>query len=82
MLVCGKLVDTTSPMLVCARFIVVACDCLILVVSIMLGVPLKASTALKCVFTVPLVVVLINPDTFDETGNGKELEGLGSPWLA
>lgn len=59
----------------------------------MLGVPLKASTALKCVFTVPLVVVLINPDTFDETGNGKELEGRrpssrvcssrpGSPWLA
>ena len=92
--VCGKLA-MTSPLeiLVFARIFVKAWDCIILVVSIMLMKPLEACTALRVVFIGPLIVLLINPGTFEETGNDKELEGRGlssgvcslgpgSPWLA
>ena len=85
----------TSPLeiLVCAKLLVETCDCLILVVSTMLFVLLEASTVLEFVFMVPSLVMFINPGTFDETGDDKELEGRcpssrvcslrpGSPWLA
>ena len=90
--ICGK----TSPIELLARSVrifVEVWDCLILVVSVILVEPLDASTAFEFVFIGPLFVLLMDPGTFDEAGNDKELEegGLssrvcslrpGSPWFA
>lgn len=78
--ICGNLVNTPPlEILVCARIIVEACDCATVVFSIMLVEPLEASAVLKFAFIGPLVVLvlLINLNTFGETGNDKELEGRG-----